>query len=112
MNAMKAAYLNDEQIVKGALEKRKKQVMRQINRLDMDGEDKVGTLAMEKVGVLLNKKRMRLFTHYHTPQKWLKSHPETNPTKLHAPWAPVDWLSGFRAPVAGVGALERGLSQR
>lgn len=39
MNAMKAAYLNDEQIVKGVLEKRKKQVMRQINRLDMDGED-------------------------------------------------------------------------
>mmetsp|Transcript_6564 Transcript_6564/g.11266 ORF Transcript_6564/g.11266 Transcript_6564/m.11266 type:complete len:197 (+) Transcript_6564:82-672(+) len=39
VNAMKAAYLNDEQIVKGALEKRKKQVMRQINRLDMDGED-------------------------------------------------------------------------
>jgi len=39
VNAMKAAYLNDEQIVKGALEKRKNKVVRQINKLDMDGED-------------------------------------------------------------------------
>ncbi|CAK9042085.1 unnamed protein product [Durusdinium trenchii] len=39
VDAMKAAYLNDQEKIKAALVKRKEQMDRQIRRLDQDGQD-------------------------------------------------------------------------